>query len=547
MNNLEVISVSSLEKVIPSKRPELLEKENSCFQNEIFSFQIAYFHHTDYLLLHRCTWKVEGDLKEFITVRPVALMPCTTAVNTSLDEHYLTHSATLMPDLLSDEREFFIRYRQWHSLWVTVKGELPVGKHIIAVRLFDKDGAEIGKIEYTLNVLNGQLPKVDLKYAHWFHYDSIAEYYKLPVWSEQYNKVMNKFIQNAVDHGVNTLLVPLFTPPTNTKIGGERTTTQLIDVKYENEQYVFDFNRLKWFLKNAESLGVKYFEMCHLYTQWGAEKSAKVVVCEGGKQVKRFGWEEDALGEKYTRFMKCFIPKLVEFLKGEGYGEDRCFFHISDEPSVGALPRYLEIRALLKPMLGEYKIFDALSDFEFSSGGAVDMPVVETQHATPFLQNKVEHLWVYYCLGDGYNGLSNRFMSMPSWRTRIIGIQLYAVGCEGLLHWGYNYYNTALSEEYINPYVITDAWGSFQSGDSFVVYPGKDGAPLDSVRHEVLFEGFQDYAMLKLLEGRIGRDEVLRLLKENGVEQNFTDYPKNAEWLIKFRNEVYKKLKIAKK
>lgn len=541
MSKFEVFCVSSLQKVQPHERPVLAENANFCFQNEIFSFQIAYCHHEYALLLNRCTWEIESDISEYLSVRPVKLVPCTTAINSDNDEWYLHRSACLMPDVLSDEKEFYVRYEQWHSLWVTVKGDLPVGEHKIKVKLFANflTKEQIGETEYTLTVLPKTLPETGLKYAHWFHYDSIAKYYGLEVWSEEYNKVMSAFIKNMADHGANTLLVPLFTPPTNTYIGGERLTSQLVDVKKVNGEYYFDFERLRWFMKNAESLGVKYFEMNHLYTQWGAEKAAKVIVEENGEKTNHFGWKEAALGEKYTAFMQAFIPKLVAFLKDEGYGEDRVFFHISDEPSLGALDGYLKIRALLKPMLGDYKIFDALSNYEFSSSGAVDMPVVETQNADPFLEKKVKDLWVYYCLGDGHKGLSNRLMAMPSWRARILGIQLYAVGCAGFLHWGYNFYNTALSEEYINPYEITDAWGSFQSGDSFVVYPSKDGKPLDSLRHEVLFEGFQDYAALKMLEEKIGREQVLKLLEEKGVKPNFTDYPKNAQWLIEFRKEVY--------
>ena len=539
MKEFEVLNVSSLQKVIPIDIPTLIENENFCFRNEIFSFQVAYYHDLYSLILHRCTWEVESDIKDYITVRPVKLVPCTTAINAENDEYYLSRTACLMPDLLSDETEFYIRYRQWHSLWVTVKGELPVGKHNIKIRLFDKDKKELGSTDYKLTVLDKTLLECDLKYAHWFHYDSIAKYYGLEVWSDEYNKVMNAFIKNAVEHGVNTLLVPLVTPPTNTYIGGERLTTQLVDVKKNGNGYEFDFTRLKWFMKNAESLGVKCFEMTHLYTQWGAEKAPKIIVEENGEKFNAFGWKEDALGEKYTTFMKAFLPKLVEFLKSEEYGADRVFFHISDEPSIGALEGYLKIRDLIKPLLGDYKIFDALSNYEFSSSGAVDMPVVETQHVDEFLEKKVKNLWVYYCLGDGYKGLSNRLMAMPSWRARILGIQLYAIGAEGFLHWGYNYYNTALSEEYINPYEITDAWGSFQSGDSFVVYPSKDGKPLDSLRHEVLFEGFQDYSALKMLEQKIGREEVLKLLEKQGVKQNLTDYPKSAEWLIGFRKTVF--------
>lgn len=543
MGNFEILTVNSLEKVLPSQRPRLIETENTCFSNEVFSFQVAYCHHTQDLLLHRCTFKVESDLREYITVRPVLLAPCTTAQSALNDEWYIVKSAALMPDILSDEREYFVRYEQWSSLWITVKGKLPTGKHSILISLYDGDGKLLGKTEYVLTVCEKQLPKTGLKYAHWFHYDSIAEYYQLPVWSDEYNQVMWSFIKNAITHGANVLLLPLITPPTNTKIGGERTTTQLVDIKKIGDEYSFDFTRVKEFMQTAEQLGIEYFEMPHLYTQWGAKFAPKVIVEVDGETKKMFGWDVPALSDEYLLFIKAFLSAFVAFLRKEGYDPDRCFFHISDEPSPETLSHYLEIRSHIKPILGDYKIMDALSNYEFSSQGAVDIPVVTTDHVTPFIDNAVEDLWVYYCCSQGAEGLSNRFMAMPLWRTRVLGIQLYAMNCKGFLHWGYNYYNTALTEEYINPYQITDAWGSFQSGDSFMVYPSKDGQPLDSIRHEVLFDGFQDYSTLLLLEEKIGRENVLAILQKYGYKQSFTDYPKCAETLISLRKELNEMLK----
>lgn len=211
-------------------------------------------------------------------------------------------------------------------------------------------------------------------------------------------------------------------------------------------------------------------------------------------------------------------------------------FHISDEPNCNHLERYLKLREIVKGCLGGYKVLDALSDYEFYAKGCVDIPVSTTDHAGVFLENSVENLWVYYCCGQGGEYLSNRFMAMPLQRTRILGYQLYLAGCKGFLHWGYNYYNSALSEREIDPYTVTDADGSFQSGDSFIVYPGKDG-PLDSVRHEAMADAMQDYRMLMLLENRIGREEVCRFLREERV-LSFTEYPHDAHWQICVRRKI---------
>ena len=126
---------------------------------------------------------------------------------------------------------------------------------------------------------------------------------------------------------------------------------------------------------------------------------------------------------------------------------------------------------------------------------------------------------------------------MPLERTRILGIQMYRNDVRGFLHWGYNYYYSFLSREPINPFAVTDCMGRYQSGDSFIVYPGENGV-LGSIRNEAFYQGLQDYRALKLLEKKIGREKVCTFLEENGMAENFHDYPKSAGWLIELRKEI---------
>ena len=84
---------------------------------------------------------------------------------------------------------------------------------------------------------------------------------------------------------------------------------------------------------------------------------------------------------------------------------------------------------------------------------------------------------------------------------------------------------------------MTDAMGGLQSGDAFTVYPGPDGA-LESLRNEAFLQGIQDLRALKLLEMKVGREAVSAFLRENGLERNFTGYPKNTLWLMELRKKV---------
>lgn len=169
-------------------------------------------------------------------------------------------------------------------------------------------------------------------------------------------------------------------------------------------------------------------------------------------------------------------------------------------------------------------------------GGVTDIPVVATSHIRDFFVKDYQY-WVYYCFVQSYDYLSNRSFNMPSQRNRIMGIQLYANKAGGFLHWGFNSYYTSMGERLINPYFETDSGREYVSGDAYLVYPKEDGTPLDSIRHEVFYEGIQDYRALKLLEANYGREYVDSLLAEEGVS-GYTVYPRDAKWHIAFREKI---------
>ena len=170
------------------------------------------------------------------------------------------------------------------------------------------------------------------------------------------------------------------------------------------------------------------------------------------------------------------------------------------------------------------------------------MPFVATSSTDSFIEKGVKGYYVYYCTSQRDKFLSNRFLSMPLERTRILGIQMYQNGVRGFLHWGYNFYYSVLSREAVNPFAITDCMGRYQSGDSFIVYPGKEGV-LGSIRNEAFYQGLQDYRALKALEEKLGREKVCEFLENNGVAKDFHNYPKSAGWLIELRKEINRLLK----
>ncbi|MBQ7595052.1 MAG: hypothetical protein IJU45_00130, partial [Clostridia bacterium] len=96
------------------------------------------------------------------------------------------------------------------------------GKHVVTVAASDTTENKYVKIE--INILKTELCEQKLIYTNWFHNDCLAVYYNVPVFSEEHWTAINNFMKNAAMYGMTCILTPLFTPPLDTEIGGERPT-----------------------------------------------------------------------------------------------------------------------------------------------------------------------------------------------------------------------------------------------------------------------------------------------------------------------------------
>ena len=540
---------SSLTKVLPGTEPELETRRGTALRGERFAFQIAF--QADYR--GALYVELESELKKAVRIRQVGLVPVE-YTGSAYDDDIISKEPGMYPDLLTGLTDNWANALpgQWRSLWITVdvpKNCKP-GKYDITLKLSggwphqqNMQKENFKPVIFTLEVLNAVLPEQRLKNTHWFHTDCLSTYYHVEVFSEEYWRIVGNFMRNAADHGINLILTPVFTPPLDTLPGSERPTVQLVGVKRTKKKYSFDFTLLERWIALAKKSGIRYFEISHLFTQWGAKFTPKIVANVDGKEKRIFGWDVSSTSKEYTEFLDAFLPELVRFLKKNKL-QDKVYFHCSDEPSLEALENYAACRNLMKKHLEGFKIMDALSNVEFYKNGAVDIPVPSEVHLEDFLQAGMKENWTYYCCGP-VTVFSNRFIYMPSSRNRIFGTLLYCHDVEGFLHWGYNFYYAGLSRFPIDPYRCNDSDFFFPAGDAFLVYPGKNGEPEDSIRHEVFYEGLQDQRALQLLETKMGRAKLQKELDKLSPEGKMTisKYPKGEKDVLAVREKINRLLK----
>lgn len=528
---------SSLEKIFPNEPlPENTLPALSVLKNEKADFQIAFSVQKG----DTVSFSAGGELSAYFRFFTVRLIPAGLNAPKKSDDYFISKNKAEYPELLWPiANEFTAEYDGVNTVWCEIVPSplLPAGEHTIDFQIQVSENAPM-HCSIDITVIDAELPKQELIYTNWFHTDCLMEYYKISAFSEEYWRVTENFLKRANEYGMNCVLTPLFTPPLDTQVGKERPTVQLVDVKVTGkDQYAFGFEKLDRWLSMCDRCGIEYYEMSHLFTQWGAKHAPKIIADVNGETKQIFGWKTRAAGKEYSAFLHQFSAALIEYIDRKGIRE-KCLFHVSDEPSGLMIFSYKKASRIVHECFKGFKIIDALSDYRVFKMGLIELPVPANDHIKPFI-GKVKELWTYYCCVQADHYVSNRFFSMPSARTRVLGLQLYKFDVRGFLHWGYNFYFSQYSKGLIDPYKVTDAGGSFSSGDSFVVYPGENGEPLDSLRLHVFYNGLEDMLALKLLESKIGKEKTDAILEE-GLEKplTFRDYPHSADWLLKTRERI---------
>lgn len=527
---------TSLAKIFPDEICSgKFDGELYTLKNQRSSFQMSLIDDRDV----ECTVSVKSDIAGCISYYEVKNIPASHTKPDDADEYILKNGVPgEYPDALMPVSDVITLKRgEYKALWFEfdIPSDCSAGCHEVRITV-NADG-ETAEKSLILHIFDASPAKQKLKYTNWFHTDCLSTHYHAEVFGEEYWRIVENFMLTARKHGVNMILTPLFTPPLDTEAGGERPTVQLVDVRRDGGKYYFKFDKLERWINLCDKCGIKYFEMSHLFTQWGADHAPKIMAQTENGYERIFGWETNASGRHYTDFIRQFASALKVFIEKHDIGQ-RCYFHVSDEPSLQHLLAYRKAAKLIDDVFGEYNHIDALSDYTFYKLGYIRTPVPIEDRIDDF-KGSVPELWTYYCGGPGNNNMPNRYFCQPSLRNRIIGVIMYVYGVDGFLHWGYNFWYTKLSKAEIDPYKVSDAGGFFPSGDSYVVYPGEDGTPVCSLRLKVFYDAIQDFTALQTLERYSDRHAVKALVEKHLGKVSFSEYSKDENDLLELMREVY--------
>jgi hypothetical protein len=466
------------------------------------------------------------------------------------------HVPGLVPDPLFPEAKALVGPFGTQPFWITIEtpAEVEPGLRTITVQFSSSNLNEPVQLKAEIEVCSLVVqPRKDFPVTHWWNADAIYDWYKQPVFGEQWWQMVPAYLENMRSHGSDVILVPIF----YTRREVVERPSQLLGVtEPEPGRYQFDWDQVKRFVKLARKAGFERFEWSHLWmyktdpAKASVDTPMRIYTWKDGRA--ELLWPADgveATGTVYRNFLEQFLSEFHQFLEQEDLLQ-HSYFHLSDEPGSNPedVANYRAARELLKELAPWMKVMDAMSDDRYGrEKGLTDIPVPALHAAQQYIDESIPH-WVYYCMGP--RGLYlNRFYDTPLAKIRMSGLVFYKLRAQGFLHWGYNYWYVmdlgfnAQTQVLVDPF-IDGAMGSpaggsgSPCGDGHVVYPGPT-APIDSIRWEVFAESLQDYAILQTA-GVAADDPMLADIK------TYVDYPKNEEWIDNILRRVLKSSKVVK-
>jgi len=438
-----------------------------------------------------------------------------------------------VPDPLFDEHTILLPDGETHAFWITVRPppDAKPGEHTITVTV-KPEGRPPLTHTVCVRLHDIRLGKRSgFRVTHWFYVDALIDWYRTKLFDRRFWSILPKYIRNAVDHGQDTLYVPVFTPP----LDGVKRPSQLLRVsRTGKDSYRFDWRDVRRYVRLAKKCGIEHFEWCHFFTQWDVQHAIRIYEGQGRDECLLWPPGTGATSSTYRAFLGQYLPRLHRFLQQEGI-LDKSFFHVADEPPRDHLERYRAARAMLRDLAPWMRVMDALSDIDFARQGLTDTPIPSIRTALDFVSEAIP-CWCYYACGPRGRFL-NRLLDTPLTKIAMHGFLFYRWAFRGFLHWGYNYWYQSQTRNLVDPFNTQDGlrWPGWAYGDPFQVYPGPDG-PIDSIRWEVFGESLQDYTLLQKL--KVSRDDKLL-----ASIRSFEDFPKTATWRDAARAKLFARVR----
>lgn len=262
--------------------------------------------------------------------------------------------------------------------------------------------------------------------------------------------------------------------------------------------------------------------------------------------------------KEFTPEWKAHLTKVLReygaFVKRKGWLE-MAYFNNIDEPANNMVPQVKEVYGVAKAANPDVKVFSCLNmvgtlDALKEHADTMDVYIQQSdQQQAPAWQARGKELWWALCIWPRER--PNVFLHYPLVDARIAGWLCRVYNVDGFEYWQLTSWPKDAPKD--GSWVrnaegaMLAAWKDENPqlpGDGYLVYPGDDGQPVNSLRFECLRDGLEDHELLTQLKAKLGalsgdaKAEAERLVRGEGLVTNMFIYTQDPAELNRARRRV---------
>lgn len=504
---IHLIQHSSLSKITPNTiQPEIPYTSDYLSQGEELGYQVVVY--TDDIQGAAAKFDLSFDgkyqvyLEKYINVKHI---------DHTADQH------DVLPDCLipiTPEDVFFIN-QNYIVLWISISTET-IGDTKAILKISTKE--ESASCELNLNVV--RIAKKSQFFGHCEYIDPIfiSKDHAVTLFGDMFWKITNQYFKLAADHGVNEILVPLFTPQYPNYPSDK--LVQLVSIKKVGENYDFNFDLFDRWVKTAIDAGITRFTFPLFLPDFDHPFGARFIAQVDGEEQIIFE-NETVLSKDYGIFIRIFLRKLLAHL--EKYRPHIFSFHFSCSPQVWNEHTYQSFRSHFCDYVRKYRITDYDVEYRFFKKGLVGSPLVHLHDIYAYSEDPFAILNGCFDISNSQDPI-NPSIASSSVRLRCLGAFGYRYELARFFHMGFN---------------ATDTEDRYPTGSLALVYPGET-QPYPSIRLKQLKYAIQDNRLMDTLHARYSPNRINGLINRYLFKNDrYMDDPIRYQ---KFRAEIYELL-----
>lgn len=440
---------------------------------------------------------------------------------------YVIDEPALVPDALVpiDENKALYINNNPMVLWVSVDADFPGN---FDLSFFFSTKTEEVETCFKLHILPNRITRSHFTHVEYIDPHSIAESYRVPLYSDLFWELLVKHFNIAAEYGVDTLVTPIF--PAEYDVYFPLKPVQLVRVKkVNNREFEFNYDLFDSWYFLAQKAGIKNITIPPIFPSFKTLKCPDIEATEVRTNYKLFDGVE-MTSQEYIAFMRKYLRRFFKHLKEINF-DGKVEVQLSCNPQCDDLDLYCQCRNAVFDIIQRYKVADAIVPYHFYDLDYASSPTILLREFKDYCRQFVGDMNVCFDVHTS-SEISGFLTALSAVRLRALGALIFRYNIVGFFNLGFNYCYAPAGGGHHEP----ENENYLPTGSCSLVYAGPSG-PIPSVRLKLFKYAIQDFRAYRAFENLTNGD-ITAAMQDKALHITPEQLELTAEQYLAYRERV---------